>query len=119
MVRFSDPREFLEELAKDREHIERRIVRLTNFYRPSQRVPSIQHLSVVATARVGRDIIRLEVYCGDLWHLDLSACTAQAGRDQPVLDRAKAIHTTIEEGCARLGLEVRAGMIAESREPSA
>jgi len=82
-------------------------VRLTNFYRPSQRVPSIQHLSVVATARVGRDIIRLEVYCGDLWHLD---------RDQPVLDRAKALHTTIEEGCARLGLEVRAGVIEDGKE---
>lgn len=107
MVRFNQVEEFLEELAKDKDHIERGIVRLTNLYRPSRQVPSIQHLSVVATMRVGRDIIRLEVYCGDLWHLD---------RDQPVLDRAKALHTTLEEGCARLGLEVRAGVLEEGKE---
>lgn len=109
MVRFSDPKEFLEELAKDRDHVERRIVRLTNLYRPSQRVPSVQHLSVVATARVGREVVRLEVYCGDFWYLDKE-------KDQKVLDKAKALHTTIEEGCARLGLEVRAGVLEDGKE---
>lgn len=102
MVRFNDANEFLKELAKDRDHVERRIVRLTNLYRPSQRVPSIQHLSVVATTRVGRELVRLETYCGDLWNL---------GRDQSVLDKAKVLHQTIEDGCASLGLEVRSGVL--------
>lgn len=104
MVRFNEAKEFLAELAKDRDHVERRIVRLTNLYRPSPRVPSIQHLSVVVTTRVGRELVRLEAYCGDLWNL---------GRDQSALDKAKAIHQIIEDGCASLGLEVRAGVLDE------
>lgn len=107
MVRFSDVKEFLDELGKEKDHIECRIVRLTNLYRPSPRVPSVQHLSVTATTRVGRGVVRLDVYCGDLWHLD---------RHQPVLDKAQALDKSVEEGSARLGLEVRAGVLEDGKE---
>jgi hypothetical protein len=107
MVRFTDVNEFLENLDKDRQHVERRIVRVTNLYQPSRLTPSTQHLSVVATARIAGEIVRLEVYCGDLWHL---------GRDDAVIAKATAVQQTLVDACARLDLDVRPGVITEGPE---
>jgi hypothetical protein len=107
MVRFNDVDEFLENLDKDRQHVERRVVRVTNLYRASKLTPSIQHLSVVATARVAGEIVRLEVYCGDLWHL---------GRDDAIIAKATTIQRTLADECARLDLDVRAGVIADGHD---
>lgn len=107
MVQFNDVHEFLNNLDKDRHLIERRIVRITNLFRQSRLTASIQHLSLVATAQVSGEIVRLEVYCGDLWNL---------GSDQPVVDKTKEIHQTLTDECARLNLDVRAGLITDARQ---
>src|SRR5881628_1875752 len=69
VVKFNTPGEFLAELKQDCQQIDRGIVRVTNLYRGSTVSPSLHHLSVVATARVGRDLVRLDYYCGDLWQI--------------------------------------------------
>ena len=66
-VKFSAPDDFLEELAKDKEKVDRGIVRLVYSFTPTNISPNIQHLSVVATALVAGQVYRLETYCGDLW----------------------------------------------------
>ena len=106
IVKFNAPEEFLAELTKDVALVDRQIVRATNLYRQSTYSPGVQHLSVVATARVGSDIVRLDLYCGDLWHIER--------QDTPVTAKAERMRRALAEGCARLGLEVRAGMLDEA-----
>jgi hypothetical protein len=107
MVQFNDVHEFLENLDKDRDLVERRIVRVTNLYRQSKLTASIQHLSVLATARISGEIVRLEVYCGDLWNL---------GSDQATLEKASGVQRTVTDECARLNLDVRVGLITDANQ---
>lgn len=104
-VKFSYLDDFLDELEKDKDKVDRGIVRLVYSFTPTKISPNIQHLSVVATARVAGQVYHLEVYCGDLWRIE--------GQDQAVRDKGKKVKKEIEEGCARLGLEVRGGSIEE------
>lgn len=104
-VKFSHPDDFLEELERDKEKVDRGIVRLVYSFTASKLSPNIQHLSVVATALVAGQVYRLEAYCGDLWRIE--------DQDQPVHDKGMSVKKQIEYGCARLGLEVRGGAIAE------
>lgn len=94
MVQFNDIGEFIGNLAKDRESVNGRIVRVTNLYRQSALAPSIRHLSVIATTRISGELVRLEVYCGDLWGL---------GKDQPILDKAEALQRILTNRCAEPG----------------
>ena len=110
VVKFNAPSEFLTELEKDKPLIERGLVRLTNLFRTHTSVASLQHWSVVATAKIGSDLVRLEYHCGSLWRLGGPADPA----GQQVRETAARIHTEIAEACQRLGLEVRAGMLEES-----
>lgn len=66
-VRFNIPDEFLAELEKAQSLVQRGIVRITHLYRDSIFSPIIRHLNVVATTRIGDDVVRCEYYCGDLW----------------------------------------------------
>lgn len=104
-VRFSYPDDLLEELEKDKEKVDRGIVRLVYSFKPSKVSPNITHMSIVATAQVEGQVYRLEHYCGDLWHIE--------GQDQPVHDKGKKATEQLEEGCKALGLEVRGGSIEE------
>jgi len=109
MVRFSKPEEFIAELEKEMLpgtcNIDRRIVRITYIRRPSKLSPNIQHISVVATARVVGEIYRLEHYSGDVWQIE--------EQDAPVYDKARSVYQYIEESCRRLGLEARAGVFED------
>lgn len=109
MVQFNDIDEFIENLAKDREFVDRRIVRVTNLYRQSTLTPSIRHLTAIATTRISGELVRLEVYCGDLWGL---------GKDQPILDKAEALQRILINRCAELGIEVRSGLLTD-HDPAA
>ena len=103
-VKFNDPEDFLAELTKDKEKVDRGIVRLVYSFNPSTHGITT-HLSVVATALVGTQLYRLEAYCGDLWHIEKM--------DQVTYDQGKQIKGMIEKRCATLGLEVRGGAITE------
>ena len=107
-VKFNDADEFLEELGKNLGKVEQNIVRLTFSFTPSKLTPNIRHLQVLATAQVGRDILRLEHYCGQVWEIGT--------QDTPVQEEAGRVHKQLEEGCERLGLEVRAGVLEEDKE---
>lgn len=104
-VKFSYADDFLDELEKDKDKVDRGIVRLVYSSTPSKLSPNITHLSVVATALVEGQVYRLECYCGDLWRIE--------GQDEVVHQKGKEVKKAIEDGCARLGLEVRGGSIEE------
>ena len=105
VVNFSHPEDFLEELEKDKDQVDRGIVRLVYSFTPSKLSSNISHLSVLATALVAGQVYRLEHYCGDLWRIE--------SQDKPVHDKGTRIKRLIEERCAALGLEVRGGAIQE------
>lgn len=107
-VRFTIPDEFLAELEKDQRLVQRGIVRITHLYRDSTFSPIIRHLSVVATTRIGDDVVRCECDCGDLWQM--------ADNDKKVTARAAQLRRELEEGCARLALHVRAGIVEAGEE---
>jgi len=107
-VRFNVPDEFLAELEKYQPLIHRGIVRITHLYRDSKLSPIIRHLSVVATTRIGDDVVRCEWYCGDLWQME--------DNDKKVTAKAAQIRQELEDGCTRLALQVRAGIVEAGEE---
>lgn len=101
-VRFNDPKEYIAELGRDHEHIDRGIVRLTQCVSQTAQ-PPIRHLLVVATARVGDTVVRFERFCGELWGKEFH-------QDTGIMKKAEAVMQHIEEACHALELEVRAGI---------
>ncbi len=102
IVEFDSPDEFLAELQKDRQHVDRAIVRISQWRRAIAMSP-ILCLSVVATARVGPDVYRLDIFCGALCGIPES--------DQRALDQQAEVVAGLKLGCTNLGLDVRAGEI--------
>jgi hypothetical protein len=102
-VKFTDAAEFVEELRKDLDLVERGIVRLTIRARPAREVdlPDLRHVSVVATALVEGRFVRLDRSCGETWGLD---------QDKQVLELAEEVQRLIEEFCQETGLKVRGGV---------
>lgn len=98
-VNFNDPDEFLEEVRKDTDRIERRILRLTVRRRYAQ--PFV-HVAVVATAVVGNTVVHLEHRIGEAFFGDENA-DGLTTKTQAALDK-------LTEAAKALGLEVRAGV---------
>jgi len=107
MVIFHAVEEFLKELEKDKDLVERKIVRLTNLYQQSQMTPVIRHLFVAATYKVAGEIVQFKQHVGDLWN---------AEQDKKPLEKSIELQKHIEEVCKEYGLEIRAGMYTEQRE---
>ena len=103
IVQFNNTEEFLAELTADLVQLDPKLVRVTNCYQHSTQTPIIQYVSVVATARVSADILRLDVFCGEVWNVDTQHNT-------PVWKKVEAVQHQLRASCAQLGLEVRAGL---------
>lgn len=97
---FSDPVEFIDELERDVDLIERRIVRLTQVTWPDAS-GALTHARVEAAAIVEGRVVRLVVYCGTLWGV--------ASSDEPVRKRASELIDSITASLYSLELEPRAG----------
>ena len=98
-VNFHDPDEFLDELRKDRDRIDRNILRVTVRRRYA---PPFVHVAVVATAVVGNTVVTLEQRLGEVFAGD-EAGSPIPNKIQTALDRLTA-------AAVKLGLEVRAGV---------
>ena len=99
-VEFANPSEFLSELRKDKRHVDRRIVGVAECRRAIAMSPVLL-VSVVATARVGADIYRVECICG-------IECN-----DRRVLAKMYEQIKNLRNSCASLGLDVRSGTLEE------
>ncbi len=103
-VEFDNAAEFLAELEKDRQYVDRCIVRISQC-QPHVSAGFIQCLSVTATARVGLDIYRLHLFCGAICGIPES--------DQRALDQQSEVFSGLKLGCTNLSLDVRAGELKE------
>lgn len=104
LVEFDNAVEFLAELEKDRQHVDRGIIRISQS-QPHIGPGLIQCLNVTVTARVGLDIYRLHVFCGALCGIPES--------DQRSLDQQAEVLSGLKLGCTNLGLDVRVGELKE------
>lgn len=102
-VRFTEPAEYLAELKRDRDLVERGIIRVALVQHAAGPAGVLIRLRVVAGAIVeGRPVI-FERIIGDLW--------GQQAADAEVLERAQRIKGELEDGLIDLGLEVRGGTL--------
>lgn len=111
-VRFTEDSEFVAELARDVEAVDRRIVRVSLRFTPSRVSPAVRHVEVVAGYEVdGGHVVRMERFVGDYWG-------EAFGRD--ALDAAAAMQQRIVSAATDLGLEVRPGVfdpVSAGRRP--
>lgn len=106
IVKFNVASEFTEELEKDRDQVDRHIVRVTRKFTHSKDISPLRYLSLVATAKVNGDIIRLEKYLGEVWGLESG--------DQSTFTRADQVQKQLEGWLEMKGLTVRAGILEEA-----
>lgn len=99
VARFTDPREFVEDLARDVELVERKIVRVSKFARPAMQ-GTVTRVSVHAGAIVADRPVLLETLIGNLWG---------TGDDAKVQAAAMAAVNELEHALQAIGLQVRRG----------
>jgi hypothetical protein len=110
LVRFSDPDEFVAELARDPHAVARKLVRVTSSRYPVMNA-AVTRLTVVAGAKVlsqtvgadgeGHDLVELTAFVGDLW--------GQEANDNPVLEKAQALMEDLEAKLTVHGFTTAAG----------
>lgn len=101
-VRFTEPAEFLDELKRDRDLIERKIVRLSKLGKPSPDGAATAAYVVAGAIVAGRPVV-LERYIGDLWGITAS--------DNRVQRDAGQMMRELRAGLAELELDERGGML--------
>lgn len=106
-VKFNEPDEFIDEIRREKDSLEGRILRITNQYRQSKSLP-LHYVSVIATALARGQIIRMEKYVGE---------TAGMGEeDKKTVNRAGSVQDDLKTAAAEMGLEVRAGIYQDREE---
>lgn len=110
LVEFTHPKEFCQELEREKAHLLGPAVRLTTETRASAVTPNIQKVAVLASFATPMDggricVTRLYRHVGEVWGL---------GQDEQVWKAVEDLHQEISSLCQRLGLEVRAGNIKDS-----
>lgn len=101
IARLSNVDEFLSELSRDAEQVERRIVRLACRNR-SECGGAYTRVTVLASAIVAGRVLRLERECGSYMFADRDGV--------PILAAAGEAMDRVQGEAARLGLDVRGGV---------
>lgn len=101
-VLFTELDEFLSEVEADRDEIARRVVRVTKIGRPAYN-GAVTRVYVEAAYRVADEVVRLRVFCGDLWG---------APEDDKVQARERG-GPPARGGAAGWGLRLRPGAFGE------
>lgn len=103
-VRFTEPREFVDELRTDAALVERGVVRLSGIYRPRGDGVTAQ-LSVIAAAIVEGRPVHLEHPIGDVWGNQADASTVST---------AELLMDDLRSELEALGLTIRPGLLEEN-----
>lgn len=109
-VLFNSVDEFIEEMIKDADKIERRIVRVTKSFESTSMSPKMCHVSVKCGYVVDGGLVELKRYCGLHWGLNNET-------DIKIMEKTEEIHKKIEKICNELKLEVRAGAFQAEAKP--
>lgn len=105
-VLYTSPKEFVADLERDKAEglIERNLVRLTKVGRPRMG-GTITSVTVQAAAIVDRRVLRITIYCGDLW--------GNQAEDDKVQAKAREAEVSLRDELEAAGLEIRNGLFEE------
>ncbi len=112
-IHFTNVEEFLAEIAKDKDLVDRGIVRITRSYCRTGHNGLFLALDVIATAKVGEDVVVLTRHCGQFMQNPHFPKDIHPGQESAQSAADSAIEA-LEKGCAELGLETRAGAFMEA-----
>jgi len=102
-VHFHHVDEFLQELKKDVDRIDGKIVRTTHREKSAPITPNIKQLAISAGAVIDGYLIELNEVVGDLWG-------HRSENEDAVIAKADEIIKRIEEFCLVNDLEIRTGI---------
>ncbi|HTZ62678.1 MAG TPA: hypothetical protein VMB51_01085 [Solirubrobacteraceae bacterium] len=103
---YTEPQEWLAEIRRDAELVERRIVRVCKTGRPVFE-GTLTRVSVEASAIIEGRVVRLLTVCGDLWG---TGGRREDDPDRQVQEKASSLVRELESELRDAGLEIRAGL---------
>ena len=98
---FTEPGEYLAEVERDKDLVERSIVRVAKIGELDY-TTALTEVCVESAAVIEGRVVRLRTYCGSLWGL--------GDADEKVHQRASQLVEQLEAGLTDAGLEVRSGV---------
>ncbi len=101
-VTFARSSEFLEELEKDADQVDRGIVRVTFLWTPTKQTPNIDHVSLSASCTVQGQLVKLVEPLGLHWY--------PPAPDSGVMETGKEKRDQLTAKLEEFGLEVRSGV---------
>ena len=105
-VQFVEISDFLCELSRDMNLIDRKIVRIGKKYKTGQ-AHEMVNVYVYAVAIIGHSIVELEQFVGETWQVS-------AEHDKTIYQRANDVLDEVKRFCVAHELNVRAGTIYAS-----
>jgi len=105
-VILSDLPQFIEELKSGRRYVEMNLVRLAEVANEGFWSSNIHLKHVVVTARVGQDIVRLDLFYGP--------SSGQDVHDREVMHAMARDLDQLRKACRECGLEIRRGVLEET-----
>ena len=105
-VILSDLPQFIEELKSGRRYVEMNLVRLAEIANEGFWSSSIHLKHVIVTARVGQDIVRLDLFYGPP--------SGHEAHDREVIQTMARDLAQLREACREWGLEIRRGVLEET-----
>jgi len=112
-IKFTNVPEFLEELNKDRELVDRGIVRITKGFKHTGPNGLFISLDVIASAKVGEDVVVLTRHCGQFMQNPNFPQDPSSPGEEDAQSIADTDIEALEKGCSDLGMETRAGFFDE------
>ncbi len=107
-IKFNSLEDFIHEIEKDRDRIERGIMRVNTITQPSQMSPAFCLLFVQAECIIERHIVEYREWCGDLWGKGFES-------DDKARAKEKDRREKLDHALARLGItDIRGGTIEET-----
>lgn len=98
--------QFIEELKQGRHYVEMSLVRLAEIEDEGFRCSNIHLKHVIFTARVGQDIVRLDLFYGPP--------SGHEEHDREVTQAIARDLAQLREACRECGLEIRCGVLEET-----
>ena len=103
---FSDLPQFIEELKYGWRYVEMSLVRLTEIENEGFWSSNIRLMHLIVTARIGQDIVRLDLFYGPL--------SGHEEHDRKVIQTMAHDLAQLREACHECGLEIRRGVLEET-----
>lgn len=106
VISFTDIDSFATELTLDEALVERKIVRIAFEYE-QRHAYGLENVYLLATARVGKEIARCRVYCGERFALQ-----GDTPQNRAVAERADELELKLGAALEGAGFEIRRGVVS-------